>query len=131
LVAVSVTLKSPGFVSLPVIRPVFASSDNPSGSPFAEYVIGSSPVAGIVNKNGLSGRTPKTRAPLIRGVAGGCGVRMSAAVQIDVTESTIDQLTTTTLNRDFIPMSVSPESVSNRIRRRLGVAATDAALENQ
>ena len=38
--------------------------------------IGRSPVAGIVNKNGEPGRTPKTFAPLMRGVAGAGGVKM-------------------------------------------------------
>ena len=33
----------------------------------------------MVNRNGLPGRTPNTRAPLIRGEAAGFGVRMTAA----------------------------------------------------
>ena len=42
----------------------------------AENVIGRSPVAAMVNRNGDPGRTPKTFAPLMRGVAGAGGVRM-------------------------------------------------------
>ena len=45
----------------------------------AENFIGRSPVAGIVNRNGEPGRTPKTLAPLMRGVAGAAGVRMYGA----------------------------------------------------
>ena len=62
-----------------VIRPVASSSVNPAGRFSAENCIGRSPVAGIRNRNGLPGRTPTTRAPLIRGSGFGFGVRMLAA----------------------------------------------------
>ena len=38
--------------SAPVIRPVLASSSSPAGSPVALKVIGRSPVAAMVNRNG-------------------------------------------------------------------------------
>ena len=69
-------MNSPFVFSVPVIWPVFSSSFRPLGRFFAENVIGRSPVAGIVNRNGEPGRTPKTLAPLMRGVAGAAGVRM-------------------------------------------------------
>src|ERR1019366_406795 len=74
--ASSVTMNSPFVFKAPVMRPVFASSFKPRGSFFAENFIGRSPVAGIVNKNGEPDRTPKTFAPLMRGVADAGGVRM-------------------------------------------------------
>jgi hypothetical protein len=45
----SVTTCSPAFFNFPVIWPVFLSSFKPRGSPFAEKVIGRSPVAVMVN----------------------------------------------------------------------------------
>src|ERR1017187_4951262 len=74
-----VTLNSPGFFNLPVIWPVLAFSFKPRGRLSAENFMGRSPVAGIVNKNGEPGRTPKIFAPLMRGVSGAGGVRISAA----------------------------------------------------
>ena len=63
-------------VVVPVMRPVLESSLRPCGSLSAENFMGRSPVAAMVNKNGEPARTPKTSAPLIRGVAGGRGVRI-------------------------------------------------------
>src|SRR5450755_3542551 len=70
-----VTMNSPLVFNLPVMWPVLASNFKPRGRFSAEKVIGRSPVAGIVNINGEPGRTPKTFAPLRRGVAGAGGVR--------------------------------------------------------
>src|ERR1039457_159073 len=53
----SVTVNSPLVFNLPVMRPDCESSFNPRGSFFAEKVIGRSPVAGIVKRNGEPGRT--------------------------------------------------------------------------
>ena len=46
--------------------------------------MGRSPVAGIVNKNGEPGRTPKIFAPLMRGVTGTGGVRISGVLSLFV-----------------------------------------------
>ena len=58
------------------MRPVAGSSFNPRGKilrgKFHRAVAG----RGMVNRNGDPGRTPKTFAPLMRGVAGAGGVRM-------------------------------------------------------
>ncbi len=75
----NVTTCFPGSWMVPVIRPVAASTFHPSGRLSTANVIGSSPVAGIVNRKGQPGRTPKTFGPLMRGVAGGLGVRMTAS----------------------------------------------------
>ncbi len=69
-------MNSPLDFKIPVMWPVLASSFKPCGRFFAENFIGRSPVAGIVNRNGEPGRTPKTFAPLMRGVAGAGGVRI-------------------------------------------------------
>ncbi len=60
--AVIVTTYSPGVFSDPVICPVLASSVRPSGICAAEKVIGLSPVAAAVKRNGCPGRTPNTFA---------------------------------------------------------------------
>ena len=72
----SVTVNSPAVGKVPVRRPVWESSISPDGRGVAENLMGRSPVAGIMNKNGEPGRTPKTLAPLIRGAAGAAGVRI-------------------------------------------------------
>ena len=81
----------PGFVSVPVIRPVVASSFNPDGNPFSEKVIGRSPVAAIMKRNGLSGLTPKTDVPLMRGLGDGRGVRMTvgSGAGVDATDAAL------------------------------------------
>src|SRR5882724_3356681 len=68
--APSVTAKVPALVIVPVMSPVCASTVRPAGNPAAEKVMGLSPVAGIVKRTGEPGRTPKTLAPLMRGVSG-------------------------------------------------------------
>ena len=62
-----------------MIWPVCGSTFNPAGRLSTANSIGRWPVAGIVNRNGWPGRTPKTLAPLILGVAGGLGVRITAS----------------------------------------------------
>jgi len=69
----------PGFFNVPVICPVLESRLSPEGSPSAENIIGRSPAAAILNKNGDPGRTPNTFAPLMRGVEAGFGVRITAS----------------------------------------------------
>src|SRR5688572_8230082 len=68
----------PRSFNVPVIRPVAASSLSPAGKPFAAKLTGRWPVAGTVKRKGEPGRTPKIFGPLIRGSAGGLGVRISA-----------------------------------------------------
>src|SRR5712671_6255699 len=68
LLAFSVTMNSPFVFKAPVMRPVLGFSLKPLGRFFAEKAIGRSPVAGIVKRNGELSRTPKTFAPLMRGV---------------------------------------------------------------
>ena len=75
----SVTTYSPSLSSLPVIRPDCASNCKPDGRPSAENVIGRSPVDVTVKRNGEPGRTPNKRAPVIRGVGAGFGVRTTAS----------------------------------------------------
>ena len=75
----NVTTYSPRSLSEPVIWPVCGSTFNPAGRSSTANSIGRWPVAGMVNRNGCPGRTPKTLAPLIRGVAGGLGVRITAS----------------------------------------------------
>src|SRR5438552_13831980 len=58
LLARSLTTKSPGESTVPVIRPVFVSSFSDGGNPDALNDIGRSPVAGTVNRNGRPGRWP-------------------------------------------------------------------------
>src|ERR1035437_10333552 len=77
--APSITMCSPFIASAPVMRPVAGSSFSPLGRFCAEKLIGRSPVAAIVNRNGDPGRTPKTDAPLMRGEVGAGGVRMYGA----------------------------------------------------
>src|SRR5262245_57961968 len=60
------------------MMPVRASTASPAGRSGALNVMGRLPVAGMVKRKGWPGRTPNTRAPLMRGVAGGGGVRMWA-----------------------------------------------------
>ena len=71
LVAVSVTACVPGAATDPLIRPVAGSRRRPAGRPSAAKRIGRSPVAAIVKRKGDPGRTPKTRAPLMRGAGPG------------------------------------------------------------
>ena len=75
----NVTTYWPRFSIAPVIWPVCRSTFNPSGRSSTANSMGRRPVAGIVNKKGWPGRTPKTRAPLIRGAAGAFGVRITAS----------------------------------------------------
>src|SRR5512140_1636982 len=58
---------SPGTFMTPDIRPVFGSQASPSGRFITSDFIGLSPVAGIVNRNGDPGLTPKIFAPFMRG----------------------------------------------------------------
>ena len=58
-------------------RPVFLSNCRPAGSLSTVKVIGLVPVAGMVKRTGCSGRTPKTRGPLMCGVGPALGVRMA------------------------------------------------------
>src|SRR6185369_15567599 len=71
------TTYSPAFSMAPVMLPVFGSSFRPSGRLSTAYCIGRSPVAGIWYRNGCSGRTPKMPGPLMCGVCGAGGVRIS------------------------------------------------------
>jgi len=73
-----VTRYSPFFSIAPVIRPVCGSSCKPAGKLSAAKVIGRSPVAAMVNKNGEPGRTPKIVAPLMRGFGEAVGVKITA-----------------------------------------------------
>jgi hypothetical protein len=52
------TVKLPAWATFPVICPVAGSSTSPAGRPSAENVIGRSPVAVSVNKNGLPRTLP-------------------------------------------------------------------------
>ena len=76
--AFSRTTYSPAFFTRPVMRPVRESSFSPLGKPSAEKVMGRAPVAATVKRNSDPGRTPKIRAPLMRGVSAGAGVRIRA-----------------------------------------------------
>src|SRR5690349_19822758 len=62
----------------PVRRPLWGSIWRPAGSLPAVKVIGRSPVAGTVKKKGEPGRTPTTRAPLMRGSGEALGVSTTA-----------------------------------------------------
>src|SRR5260370_18492215 len=73
-----VTRYSPLLSSVPVIRPVCGLSCKPAGKLSAAKVIGRSPVAATVNKNGEPGRTPKIAAPLMRGFGEAGGVKITA-----------------------------------------------------
>ena len=66
-VAVRVTACAPGVDTDPLMRPVVGSRRSPFGRPSAPKRIGRSPVAAIVKRKGDPGRTPKERAPLMRG----------------------------------------------------------------
>lgn len=60
----------------PEIKPVVVSSFSPSGRSSAKKLMGRSPVAGMVKRKGLLGRTPKSLAPLILGLGEVGGVSM-------------------------------------------------------
>src|SRR5882724_4863470 len=79
LFARNVTTYSPALVNVPVMWPVCGSSCRPDGKLSAAKVIGRSPVAAMVNKNGEPGRTPKISALLMRGLGEAGGVKMTAA----------------------------------------------------
>src|ERR1017187_6843537 len=82
---------SPGAGSDPVSSPVWESRWRPEGKAppevrgvcgggvkgWMENCMGRSPVAGMRESKGEPGRTPKTAGPLMRGAAGGLGVRIS------------------------------------------------------
>src|SRR6185312_10774870 len=74
----NVTVYSPFLSRRPEMRPDSASTRSPLGKSSTAKLIGRSPVAGIVNRNGEPGRTPKTSAPLILGERGAAGVRIIA-----------------------------------------------------
>src|SRR5581483_2601483 len=76
--ACSVTTNVFDFSNSPTICPVFASSCKPSGKLSAEKVIGRSPVAAMVKRNGWPGRTPKIFALLMRGFGEDFGVKITA-----------------------------------------------------
>src|SRR5277367_2212055 len=69
----NVTTYSPALVNAPVMRPVWGSSCKPAGKLSAAKVIGRSPVAAMMNKNGEPGRMPKISAPLIFGFGEAAG----------------------------------------------------------
>jgi len=71
----------PGLLDWPWIWPCAHSPSAPSGDD-PRKVIGRSPVAGIVNRNGAR-MDAKMRAPLMRGVRGALGVRMTASSVVD------------------------------------------------
>ena len=79
LVACRRTAYVPGVATAPVTRPVAGSRVAPAGRPSAANRTGFSPVATTVYRTGCPGRTPNAAAELIRGTAGGGGVRTSAA----------------------------------------------------
>jgi hypothetical protein len=76
--ACNVTINVFTFFNSPVMRPVSESSRKPFGKWSALNVIGRAPVAGMVNRKGVPGRTPKIRVPLIRGSGEGLGVKITA-----------------------------------------------------
>ena len=66
----------PFLATFPTISPVFESTESPCGKFFTIKLIGRSPVAAIVYRNGLLGLAPKSLGELILGFLSGGGVKI-------------------------------------------------------